>query len=72
MEICLKTDGGQTIPLQNVENIDGNGIVIAYLNCVLSEQYCESMEIKLSKKLGRRVVLLDGRFSKLELLGKDD
>jgi|GEM_PF-3080671 len=72
MELYLKTDAGRTIPLRKVENFEGHGIVIAYMNCVIKKQDCEEWESELSKKLGQRVVLLNSCFSKLELLGKDD
>ena len=72
MELCLKTDGGRTIPLRSVDSLGGNGIIVIRADGMWRPEDLQRAENGLSEKFRRKVVLLDGKFSDILLLKVGD
>lgn len=72
MKFCLKTDSGNIIPLREVNSLSGDGIVLVHLTTYMRTTDAEKMEECLSKKIGRKVIVLDARYSDVEILKAGD
>ena len=72
MNFCLKTDSGDIIPLRELNSISGDGIVLVHLTIHIRKADAEKMEEYLSKKIGRKVIVLDACYSDVEILKVGD
>lgn len=57
----LLFDNGQQIELEKVQNI-GEGDIIIRLKAIMRQENISAIEEQLSKKLNRKVIVLDSRF----------
>ena len=64
MELLLKDENGKIIPVKQIGELNAGDLVIRIQFC-LCEKDIENYEQELSKKFGRKVIVLDGRFSEI-------
>lgn len=64
MQLVVKLDDGTEMPLKEVTSIDDNkeNTIVLFINSHLKPQHLNELEIFLSMKMGRSVVVLDSRF----------
>lgn len=63
----LLFDNGQQIELEKVQNI-GEGDIIIRLKTIMRQENISTIEEQLSKKLNRKVIVLDSRFGDIYIL----